>query len=391
MSTQVFVDPEISTQADGAQSSRVPIPLSEDPYRAIRQAYLVGTDTEFEPIETEAPESPHTVASPTSLPDSTPPTCYDEELEGSDTSSARSTSSDSTAPLLPNHPLTHDTPTLVTVLRRTARMVVRIPPAMSQGLFASMAEVAAMSDSAFRKRFWSSYESSPSSSPPDLPSWKRYRGTFELVEADEEGDDEEEDEEIEESSNFDSVSEDAEDDGPIAEDEDPVAGDEGLATGDEGPGIGVESPSLGGDEAVPGGQQRAAPVAETVMGEPLGLGYRALRRWERAGCLVYLSSLPISPAPSIIPSPISSPMISLTVPSPVASPATTKTEGFLTELGARVEMQGGLIRDHTRYRFRSLEHEQERVAVTFGAIWRPVLALESWAARKGETYAVGVG
>ncbi|GKG33306.1 hypothetical protein Tco_0433465, partial [Tanacetum coccineum] len=33
-------------------------------------------------------------------------------------------------------------------------------------------------------------------------------------------------------------------------------------------------------------------------------------------------SLPISPAPSIVPSPISSPMISLTVPSPVASPAT---------------------------------------------------------------------
>ncbi|GKF50780.1 hypothetical protein Tco_0147247, partial [Tanacetum coccineum] len=32
-----------------------------------------------------------------------------------------------------------------------------------------------------------------------------------------------------------------------------------------------------------------------------------------------------------------------------------------------------------RYQFRSLEYEQKRVAVTFGAIWRPVLALESWA------------
>ncbi|GKB91504.1 hypothetical protein Tco_0963776 [Tanacetum coccineum] len=40
-------------------------------------------------------------------------------------------------------------------------------------------------------------------------------------------------------------------------------------------------------------------------------------------------------------------MIPLTVPSPVASPATAETEGFLTELGARVMMQGGLIRDHT--------------------------------------------
>ncbi|GJU37896.1 hypothetical protein Tco_1186250 [Tanacetum coccineum] len=107
-------------------------------------------------------------------------------------------------------------------------------------------------------------------------------------------------------------------------------------------------------------------------------------------------------------------MIPLTVPSPVASPATAEIEGFLTELGARVEMQGGLIHDHTvrleelsldlferydkdigelftrsmavrdeifsqRYQFRSLKHEQERVVVTFGAIWRLVLALESWA------------
>ncbi|GKB56925.1 hypothetical protein Tco_0913111 [Tanacetum coccineum] len=47
-----------------------------------------------------------------------------------------------------------------------------------------------------------------------------------------------------------------------------------------------------------------------------------------------------------IPSPISSPMIPLTVPSSIATPAAVKTEGFLTELGAQVEMQGGLIRDH---------------------------------------------
>ncbi|GJS27048.1 hypothetical protein Tco_0397338 [Tanacetum coccineum] len=39
-------------------------------------------------------------------------------------------------------------------------------------------------------------------------------------------------------------------------------------------------------------------------------------------------------------------MIPLTVPSPIATPAAAKTEGFLTELGAQVEMQGGLIRDH---------------------------------------------
>ncbi|GKE83538.1 hypothetical protein Tco_1557280 [Tanacetum coccineum] len=314
MSTLVFVDPEISTQADGAQSSRVPVPLPEDPYEAIRQAYLVGTDTESKP--SKAPKSPHTVAPPTSLLDST-------------------------------------SPTLVPVLCRIVCMVVRVPPVMSLGFSASIAEVAAMSDSVFRKRFRSSYESSPSSLPRDLPSQKHYRGTEE--------DDREEDEEMEESSDYDSVSEDAKDDGPTAEDAYPAAGDKGLATGDEGPSIGVESLSLGGDEAVPGGQQRASPVAETFVGEPLGLGYGALRRHKIAlgeGRMPSVfevgqssgsvpesmrpkipppaphaqtppspewssGSLPISPAPSIVSLPISSPMIPLTVPSHVALPATT--------------------------------------------------------------------
>ncbi|GJY63503.1 hypothetical protein Tco_0464963, partial [Tanacetum coccineum] len=401
-----------TTQADGAQSPRVPVPFLEDPYKAIRQACLVRTDTESEPfedpVETEEPESPHTVAPPTSLHDSTPPT-------------------------------------LVPILRRTARMAVHVPPAMSPGLFASIAEVEAMSDSAFCKRFRSSYKSSPSSSPPDLPSWKRYRGTSELVEDDmEEDDDEEEDEEIEESSDSDSESQDAEDEGPTIEDEDPAVGDEGLAAGDKG----------------------LASVVETSVGEPLGLGYKALRRREialgegrmlesdrpkRVSALrqptlttwinpedgiayidvpAYPPPVPpaqtspspewsfgllhVSPAPSTVPLPISSPMIPLTIPLLVASPAMAETEGFLTELGAQVEMQGGLIHDNTirlgelspalferydrdiwelftrpeavrdeifsqRYRFRSLKHKQERVAVNFGAIWRPILALESWA------------
>ncbi|GJR49954.1 zinc finger, CCHC-type containing protein [Tanacetum coccineum] len=199
MSTPVFVDPEISTQADGAQSPRVPVPFPEDPYEAIRQAYLV---------ETETPESPHTV--------------YEIHAIGFH----RTT-------FTPDHPLTHASPTLVPILRRTTRMAVRVPPAMSPGLSASIAEVAAMSDSAFRKRFRSSYESSPSSSPPDLPLRKHYQ----------------------------------EDEDPAAEDEDPAAGDEGLATGDEGPGMRVESLGLGGDAAVPEGQQRATPVVETAVVE----------------------------------------------------------------------------------------------------------------------------
>ncbi|GKF18338.1 hypothetical protein Tco_0063256, partial [Tanacetum coccineum] len=152
MSTPVFVDLEISTQADEAQSPRVPVPFPEDPYEAIRQAYLV---------ETETPESPHTVASPTPLSDSTPPTRHVEI------------------------PFAH--------------MAVRVSPAMSPGLSTSIEKVAAMSNLAFCKRFRSSYESSPSRSPPDLPSQKSYQGTSELVDDDEEKeDDEEEDEKIEE-------------------------------------------------------------------------------------------------------------------------------------------------------------------------------------------------
>ncbi|GJZ76953.1 hypothetical protein Tco_0641625 [Tanacetum coccineum] len=295
---------------------------------------------------------------------------------------------------------------------------------MSPGLSASMEKVAAISEFAFHKRFRSSYESSPSSSPPDLPSRKRYRGTSELVE-----DEEDDDKEDEESLDFDNVSEDTKDEGPTAEDGDPAAGDE----------YGREE-----EEAVPEGQQRAVLIMGTAVSAPLGLRYGALRRRELAleedhvystfevgqgsgsapesvrpervsasrqptlttwtnpeDGMIYIDvpayppialpvqtppspewssgSFPISPTPSIVLLPISSPMIPLTVPSPVATPATAETEGFLTELGAQVEMQGGLIHDHARYRFRSLEHEQERVAVTFGALWRPVLALESWA------------
>ncbi|GKG03623.1 hypothetical protein Tco_0311259, partial [Tanacetum coccineum] len=96
MSTLVFVDPEISTQADGARSPRMPVPFPKDPYKAIRQAYLV---------ETKTPESP------TPLLDSTPPTRHVEDSVDSDTSGTRPTSIDFTAPLSPDHPLTHTTPT----------------------------------------------------------------------------------------------------------------------------------------------------------------------------------------------------------------------------------------------------------------------------------------
>nr|GEV32220.1 hypothetical protein [Tanacetum cinerariifolium] len=56
ISTQMFVDPEISTQADEAQGSRVPVPLPDDPYVAVRQARLVDTVSEPEEAPFEAEE-----------------------------------------------------------------------------------------------------------------------------------------------------------------------------------------------------------------------------------------------------------------------------------------------------------------------------------------------
>ncbi|GJT99856.1 hypothetical protein Tco_1110195 [Tanacetum coccineum] len=337
----------------------------------------------------------------------------------------------------------------------------------SEGIHVDPAKIEAIKDWASPKipteihqflEVWSSYESSPSVSPPDLHSRKRYRGTSELVE-DSEEDDDEEDEEIEESMDSDSVSKDVKDKDPTTEDEDPVVEDKGLTTGVEGPGMddegyglddesrgidgeghSVESDGLGleeEEEAVPGGQQQAAPVIGTTMSTPLGLGYGALRRRELAleegdvystfevgqgsgsapeserpervsafrqptlttwtdpeDGMIYIDIpdyplpaspiqtppspewtsglLPISPSPSDDPSPISSPMIPLTVPSHVATPAAVEIEGFLTE-AVKEEIFS------QRYRFRSLEYKQERVAVTFGAIWRPVLAFEAWA------------
>ncbi|GJX64650.1 hypothetical protein Tco_0298993, partial [Tanacetum coccineum] len=236
MSTPVYVDPESSTQADGAQSSRVPVPLPEDLYEAIRQAYLVGMDTASEPFEdpeSETLESPHIVASPVSLPDSTSPVCHVKELEGSDTSGLH--------------------------------VWQCVQPVLSPSYSARIAEAAAVSDVSFRKRFRSSYESSPS---PTVPVRKRYRGTSEFILGTDIERDELKDEEVEDSSDSDSGSEDAEDEGltagvkgPCMDDEVYGLDDESHGSDDESCGIDdegyrVESDGLGleeEEEAVPGG------------------------------------------------------------------------------------------------------------------------------------------
>ncbi|GKG14867.1 hypothetical protein Tco_0354467, partial [Tanacetum coccineum] len=164
-----------------AQSSRLPVPFLEDPYEVIRQAFLVETDTESKPskdlIDTETTKSPYDVASPTPLPDSTPLACHTEESKDSDTFDARSTSSDSTAPLSPDHPLTRTlptpTPTHVSFHCRTVRMTVRAQPVVSPGHSARVAEAMDLSDSALRKRYRSSYETASASSSLALLVRKR--------------------------------------------------------------------------------------------------------------------------------------------------------------------------------------------------------------------------
>ncbi|GKA43590.1 hypothetical protein Tco_0736314, partial [Tanacetum coccineum] len=154
---------------------------------------------------------------------------------------------------------------------------------------------------------------------------------------DEEEDEEEEDEEVEESSDSDSKSEDAE--------------EEGLAAGDEGHVAGTRVPSLRDQRECRHFRQPTLTTWIDLEDDRVYIdvpAYPPLAPHVQTPPSPEWSSglLPVSPAPSIVLLPISSPMIPLTVPSPVASPATVEAEGFLTELGAQVEMQGGLIRDH---------------------------------------------
>nr|GEY57214.1 RNA-directed DNA polymerase, eukaryota [Tanacetum cinerariifolium] len=253
-------------------SSQVPVPLPEDSYEAIRQAYLVGTDTESEPFEDpefETPELPDIVA---------PPTCHVEESKGS-------------------------------------------------GTF----EVTAMPDSTFRKRFMSSYDSSPS---PTLPVQKRYRVTSELILGTDSM-------ETDESSDYDSESEDAEEEGPTAKDEDPAAWDED----DESRGLDDE------------GRVR------TIVSTPLGLGYGALRRRQLAleeDCIH--STFEVGQGSGSAPEPERSeresafrqPTLTTWTDPEDASPMPTSTSTILVdedqfiEVGAQLELYKGILQGHTQ-------------------------------------------
>ncbi|GJV05696.1 putative reverse transcriptase domain-containing protein [Tanacetum coccineum] len=252
MSTPAHIDSETISQTNEARSSRVPIPLPDDPYMAVRQAYLATiTNSESEPFkdfrETEIPQPLPIASSPVPSSDdpylivgqahipaaidteskpeeapleteelqplaarTTPPSSdhtpispdptpvsplIDEEFEASEPSDTRITSSpstapsDSTTPLSLDHPLTRTAPTPMfsrpLYYHRTVRMAVRTQPNMLPGLSARVTEAMTLSPSSLCMRYRSSYETPSSSSlasSPTLPVRKRYQGTSELVE-----------------------------------------------------------------------------------------------------------------------------------------------------------------------------------------------------------------
>ncbi|GJV11853.1 retrovirus-related pol polyprotein from transposon TNT 1-94 [Tanacetum coccineum] len=273
------------------------------------------TDTESEPFETlgRVAETPHVVASPISFPDSTPPVGHVEESEGSGTSSTRSTSSYSTIPLSPDHLLTRDTPILVPSLCRTARMAVHVQPVLSPGYSVHIAEASSMSDVAFHKR-------------NELVD-ERFFGS-------------------------ESGSEDAE--------------MRVLLRGDEDPGLAINWDWFMGPE-IP---EKSAAEEDQSINRKDGTVYIDVPTYPPSAPPVQTppspdwtpGSLPISPSHSDVPSPVSSPLISLTVPSPVATPTATIP-----------------VDEDQFIQLKSLEQEQERDVMTFRALWRPVLALETWA------------
>ncbi|GKA58676.1 hypothetical protein Tco_0757989 [Tanacetum coccineum] len=345
-------------------------------------------------------------------------------------SSHSSASSDSTTPLSPDHPLTHvsptPTPTRASFHRRTMRITVCVQPTMSPGHSARVTEAMALSDSAFRKRYRSSYETPSPSPSPTLQVRKSYKGTSELIlDTDSKGD-ELGDEDIEEDESLD-----ADDERERSDDEGHGLDDEGHGSDDEAHGLGdkdhrLDDEGLGleEEEAAPEGQQAARLRALELIEEIAPSTYEIDPEDDRVytDILIYppvapvqtplspewsSDSLPISPSSPVVPSPIASP-----VATPTATILVDKDQ-FL-EVEAQLELHESILQDHTqrldalpptlitdidrdlrelytrsgvvrgeifsqRYMFRSLQHEQERTTVTFGALWRPVLALEAWA------------
>ncbi|GKG14485.1 hypothetical protein Tco_0354085 [Tanacetum coccineum] len=148
-------------------------------------------------------------------------------------------------------------------------MTVRVQPAMSPGHSDRVAEAMALLDSAFHKRYRSSYETPSSLSSPTLPVRKRYRGTSALIlDTDSEGD---------ELGNED-TEEDVEDESHGLDDESQGLDDKSHSLDDESQGLENEGPDMEEEKgAAPAGQHQAVLVVDTAASEPLSLEYEVAR------------------------------------------------------------------------------------------------------------------
>nr|GEX57020.1 hypothetical protein [Tanacetum cinerariifolium] len=221
------------------KAPKVPVSLPKVPYEAIRQAYLDRTDTESDPfedpIDTETPELPLTIAPPTSL-------------------------------------LKSALPTLVPILRRIAHMVVsfKCSPSLSPP------------DLPLRKRYRHTFELVKDSEEDDEEEDEEIEESLDSDSVSEDAKDEgptAEDEDLA-----------TRDEGLAARVEGPGTDDERHGMDDKSHGLddeghSVESDGIGleeEEEVVPGAQQQVASVVGTAVNAPLGLGYGALRHWELA-------------------------------------------------------------------------------------------------------------
>nr|GEV59266.1 hypothetical protein [Tanacetum cinerariifolium] len=136
------------------------------------------------------------------------------------------------------------------------------------------------------------------------------------------------------------------------DDKDHSLDDESRSLDDEG--LGLEGSE---EEAVPEGQQRAAPVVETAVGQGSG-SVSSPKRPERVSALwqpTLTAWINPDDAPSAVPSPIPSPMISLTVPSPIASPVATSIvtifvdDDQFIDVGVQLELHESILHDHTQH------------------------------------------
>nr|GEV19542.1 hypothetical protein [Tanacetum cinerariifolium] len=216
--------------------------------------------------------------------------------------------------------------------------------------------------------------------------------------------------------------------------------DESRGLDDEGHSVESDAFGLGEEEVVPEGQQQEVPVVGTTVSTPLGLGYGALRCRELAleEDHVY-STFEVGQGSGFATEPKRPERMSAsrqptltTWIDPLIFLLTSHQHHLLRPTLTRVvvwftthfsitfycfftyfitygiidrsitgklspalfEMydkdigelftKSGAVRDEIfsqRYRFKSLEHEQERTVVMFRALWGPMLALKAWAWR----------